>query len=156
MIAIDDIRVWQTITLSGLKTSDDYLAALENAKIHVSRWATEAIKLADLLPSCREVDLVELADSDLVHLGGYVDLISATGVKQLGLGYIRVPSVLDLRLQYRTQPRGERLFMAMRPINIRDEPLIFVVENCQNGLSLDVKGGRTFVAKSLWVFNMPK
>jgi hypothetical protein len=48
-----------------------------------------------------------------------------------------------LRLEYKDQPVGERLFVAMKPIHSSDgEPRIFVVEHNDQGMSLDAARAR--------------
>jgi len=48
-----------------------------------------------------------------------------------------------LRADYSDQPRGERLYIAMKPITASDgEPRIFVVEHTSEGLSLDAARAR--------------
>ena len=49
----------------------------------------------------------------------------------------------NLRLEYEDQPLGERLYIAMKPINSSDgEPRIFAVANNADGLSLDAARAR--------------
>ena len=58
--------------------------------------------------------------------------------RQLGLKLCPPDLGPYLRLDYADQPRGERLYIAMRPIAITGgEPHIFVVEHAAEGLSLN-------------------
>ena len=57
--------------------------------------------------------------------------------QQLGLKLCPPEVAPNYRLQYRDQPLGERLFIAMKPISSRDgEPSIFVLGHDADGLSL--------------------
>ena len=62
---------------------------------------------------------------------------------QLGLDLCPPQVGPELRLQYSEQPLGERVFVAMKPINASDgEPRIFVIEHNANGMSLDAVRAR--------------
>ncbi len=58
--------------------------------------------------------------------------------QQLGLELCTQEVTLNYRLQYKDQPLGERLYVAMKPITTSNgEPRIFVLGHNANGLSLD-------------------
>ncbi len=77
-------------------------------------------------------------------------------IVQLGLDLCPPEVGPQLRLQYDDQPRGERVFIGMRPIISSDgEPRLFVVEHGQEGLSLDAARARptgAWAADDLFVF----
>jgi len=62
---------------------------------------------------------------------------------QLGLKLCPPDLAPHLRLQYNDQPRGERLYVAMKPITASDgEPRIFVLASTSDGLGLDAARAR--------------
>jgi hypothetical protein len=83
-----------------------------------------------------------------------------TGGRSRQLGLELCPPDLGpyLRLEYTDQPRGERLYVAMKPIMSSDgEPRIFVVEHSSAGLSLDAARARhddTWKPDDVFVFRV--
>lgn len=76
--------------------------------------------------------------------------------KQMGLELCSSDIGPALRLEYSDQPKGERLYIAMRPIRCSDgEPRIFVVLHGPDGLALDAARARPadeWAASELFVF----
>jgi hypothetical protein len=63
--------------------------------------------------------------------------------RQLGLELCPPDLGPHLRLEYADQPRGERVYLAMKPITTSDGgPRIFVVEHTAEGLSLNAARAR--------------
>ena len=77
---------------------------------------------------------------------------------QLGLDLCPADLGPHLRLQYRDQPLGERLHIAMKPIpSSEGEPRIFVLEHNADGMSLDAARARPddkWQATDIFVFCM--
>ncbi len=78
---------------------------------------------------------------------------------QLGLELCSAEVAPYHRLEYKDQPLGERLYVAMKPINTSDgEPRIFVLEHSADGLSLDAVRARPddkWEATDIFIFCMP-
>ena len=80
------------------------------------------------------------ADRDLF---GHVTPFTGGRYRQLGLELCPPDLGPQLRLDYQDQPRGERLYIAMKPIATSDgEPRIFVVEHTAEGVSLNAARAR--------------
>jgi hypothetical protein len=78
---------------------------------------------------------------------------------QLGLELCSAEVAPYHRLEYKDQPLGERLYVAMKPINTSDgEPRIFVLVHNADGLSLDAVRARPddkWEATDIFIFCMP-
>jgi hypothetical protein len=65
----------------------------------------------------------------------------------------------DLRLQYKDQPTGERLFIGMEPIPLIPDPVIFVVDNQEGRLCLSAfYGGEAHIwpPETIFIFSAPE
>jgi len=81
-------------------------------------------------------------DQDTDPDGNLAPYTSGRG-HQLGLQLCSPEVAPYLRLEYKDQPLGERLYAAMKPIATSDgEPRIFVLGHDANGLSLDAVRAR--------------
>jgi len=82
------------------------------------------------------------AQDDIDNDGHPAPFTSGRGC-ELGLELCSPQVAPHLRLEYKDQPLGERLFVAMKPIHSSDgEPRIFVVEHNDQGRSLDAARAR--------------
>ena len=77
------------------------------------------------------------------NLFGHVAPFTGGRYRQMGLELCPPDLGPCLRTDYPDQPRGERLYIAMKPIATSDgEPRIFIVEHTAEGLSLSTAPAR--------------
>jgi len=155
-------QIWRTITLGTYSGVDAYRRALDSAGIKVGDAADEILGR----PAFRygrmktDVELVLLSAADL----GVESESSLADVykraRQVGLELCPAEVGPQLRLDYRNQPLGEVLHIAMQPVAMYSkEPTIFVLANFSpNGLLLLGSDGRSeFMVPSTFrfVFALP-
>lgn len=134
---LQDFQTWRTLKLgTGLKTADDFRTALNNIDSVISDWADDILGKPAFTASDIENE-VELVVRSVEELGFKGD---ATGeqiykrAKEIGLDVCPAEVGPQLRLQYKDQPKGEWLLIAMEPITDSDENLnVFNVECDENG-----------------------
>ena len=122
--------VWKTIKLGTIKNADEFRKALKKAGSRISDWANDIIgKPAFTVASSEEeIQLVNLSVEELGFKNGakYGDICARA--KELGLELCPNEVGPQLRLQYKDQPKGEWLRIAMEPITDSDGDLfIFLV-----------------------------
>src|SRR5262245_2965250 len=139
-------RTWRTTTIGSYKGVNAYRDALDEAKIKVGDAADEILgRLA--FPYVGEKTEVELTVVSAAELGvesesSLEDLYSRA--RQLGLMLCPAEVAPQLRLDYRDQPRGETLIIAMEPVNTYSgEPTILSLVNWGSGLALLGGTGRS-------------
>jgi hypothetical protein len=139
-------RTWRTTTIGSHKGVNAYRDALDEAKIKIGDAADEILgRLA--FPYVGEKTEVELTVVSAAELGvesesSLADLYSRA--RQLGLMLCPAEVAPQLRLDYRDQPRGETLIIAMEPINTYSgEPTILSLVNWGSGLALLGGTGRS-------------
>lgn len=114
----DDILVWKQITLGTYKGVNALREALDAAHVRIGDSADEILgRPAFLFSKTRiDVDLVVITVAEL----GFDDAASLADIylraAALGLELCPAEAAPALRLQYRDQPLGEFLHVAMRPI----------------------------------------
>ena len=155
-------QIWRTITLGTYSGVDAYRRALDSAGMKVGDAADEILGR----PAFRygrmktDVELVLLSAADL----GVESESSLADVykraRQVGLELCPAEVGPQLRLDYRNQPLGEVLHIAMQPVAMYSkEPTIFVLANFSpSGLLLLGSDGRSeFMVPSTFrfVFALP-
>jgi hypothetical protein len=155
-------QVWRTITLGSYKGVDAYRDALDIAKIKIGDSADEILG-RPAFPYARTKTGVELAVLSAADLGVESDRASLAEVyqraRQAGLELCPAEVGPQLRLDYRTQPLGEALDIAMEPVaTYGGEPTILTLANWGTGLLLIGRDGRPESAvfrKSRFVLALP-
>ena len=137
----DRFKVWRTIKLGGkgLKTADNYRAALERADCKVSALANNLLGQPAFTVATKETEasLVVLSNEELGYPDGarYED-VCKRGV-ELGYDLCEPEDGPALRLSYLDQQEGEWLIVAMEPITDSGGNLdVFSVKHDGNGLLL--------------------
>jgi hypothetical protein len=155
-------QIWRTATLGSYKGVDAYRDALDIAKIKIGDSADEILG-RPAFPYARTKTGVELAVLSAADLGVESDQVSLAEVyrraRQAGLELCPAEVGPQLRLDYRNQPLGEALDVAMEPVaTYGGEPTILTLANWGTGLLLIGRDGRpesTVFRKSRFVFALP-
>src|SRR6266511_243009 len=140
------LQIWRTITLGPYKGVDAYRDALDLAKIKIGDSADEILGRPAFPYVTTKTD-VELAVLSAADLGGESDQSPLAEVyqraRQAGLELCPAGVGPQLRLEYRNQPLGEALDIAMEPVaTYRGDPTILTLVNWGTGLMLIVRDGR--------------
>jgi hypothetical protein len=155
-------QIWRTITLGSYKGVEAYRDALDIAKIKIGDSADEILG-RPAFPYARTKTGVELAVLSAAELGVESDRASLDEVyqraRQAGLNLCPAEVGPQLRLDYRNQPLGEALDIAMEPVaTYGGEPTILTLANWGTGLLLIGRDGRPesmVFRKSRFVFALP-
>jgi hypothetical protein len=155
-------QVWRTAMLGSYKGVDAYRDALDIANIKIGDSADEILG-RPAFPYARTQTGVELAVLSAADLGVESDQVSLGEVyqraRQAGLELCPAEVGPQLRLDYRNQPLGEALDVAMEPVaTYGGEPTILSLANWGTGLLLIGRDGRsesTVFRKSRFVFALP-
>jgi hypothetical protein len=155
-------QVWRTAMLGSYKGVDAYRDALDIANIKIGDSADEILG-RPAFPYARTQTGVELAVLSAADLGVESDQVSLAEVyrraRQAGLELCPAEVGPQLRLDYRNQPLGEALDVAMEPVaTYGGEPTILSLANWGTGLLLIGRDGRsesTVFRKSRFVFALP-
>src|SRR5215469_10689972 len=154
--------IWRTTTLGSYKGVNAYRDALDAANIKIGDAAYEILG-RPAFPYAGEKTVVELAIVSAAELGvesesSLTDFYNRA--KQLGLMLCPAEVALQLRLDYRDQPLGEALTIAMEPVSTyAGEPTILSLVNWGTGLALLGGTGRSdFMVPSYlrFVFAFPE
>src|SRR6266540_4386770 len=126
-------QIWRRITLDTYKGVDAYRDALDSAKIKIGDSADEILG-RPAFPYARTKTDVELAVLSAADLGVESDQASLAQVyqraRQAGLELCPAGVGPQLRLEYRNQPLGEALDIAMEPVaTYRGDPTILTLVN---------------------------
>jgi hypothetical protein len=156
------LHIWRTITLGSYRGVDAYRDALDMAKIKIGDSADEILG-RPAFPYAGTKTGVELAVLSAADLGVESDQASLAEVyqraRQAGLELCPAEVGPQLRLDYRNQPLGEALDIAMEPVaTYGGEPTILTLANWGTGLLLIGRDGRpesTLFRKSRFVFALP-
>jgi hypothetical protein len=156
------LQIWQTITLGSYRGVDAYRDALDTAKIKIGDSADEILG-RPAFPYARTKTGVELAVLSAADLGVESEQASLAEVyqraRQAGLELCPAEVGPQLRLDYRNQPLGEALDIAMEPVaTYGGEPTILTLANWGTGLLLIGRDGRPdsmVFRKSRFVFALP-
>jgi len=155
-------QIWRTITLGTYSGVDAYRRALDSAGIKIGDAADEILGRPAFPYTTMKAD-VELVLLSAADLGVNSESSLANVYKrarQVGLELCPAEVGLQLRLDYRNQPLGESLHIAMQPIaTYNGEPTILALANfAPSGLLLIGSDGRSeFMVPSTFrfVFALP-
>lgn len=138
--------VWKTISLGTFNTVDQFRELLKNNGLRLTDYGNFILRNTEFtLPSKNEIHLVNVSVADLgFENDAHYEDICAEAQKH-GLELCSNEVGPQLRLQYKNQPKGECLHIAMSPVNASIcGPSIFVIERDDklflNDLSLHGKG----------------
>jgi hypothetical protein len=155
-------QIWRTITLGTYKSVNAYRRALDSAGIKIGDAADEILGRPGFPYGTMKTDvelvLVSAADLGLETESSLADVYKRA--RQVGLQLCPAEVGPQLRLDYRNQPRGEALTIAMEPIaTYNGEPTILALANfAPSGLLLIGSNGRSeFIVPSTFrfVFALP-
>ena len=140
-------QIWRTITLGTYKGVDAYRDALDSAKIKIGVSADEILG-RPAFPYAKMKADVELAVLSAAELGVESDESSLSDVyeraRQAGLELCPAEVGPQLRLDYRNQPLGEALDIAMEPVaTYSGDSTILTLVNWGTGLMLIGRDGRS-------------
>lgn len=152
-------QVWKTVKLgTGLQTAEDFRRAFRNDGIRIGNWADDILGRPAFTVATKETEL-ELVKVSVAELGFKDGACREDIYKQaLRSGLELCPNEVgpQLRLQYKDQPRGEWILIAMEPIAGSDGGLsVFFVERDGRGLWLSGSCGSpvsVWSSHSQWVF----
>lgn len=152
-------KVWRTVKLgTGIKDADSFRKALKQADCNIGDWGNNilcqsAFKVAE---AETEVELVVVSVGELGFKDGATRADIYKRAQELGLDLCPNEVGPQLRLQYKDQPKGEWLLIAMEPITASDGNLIvFYVKRYDGGEQwLSGYGSPDFFwdADDRWVF----
>ena len=154
-------EIWRTITLGTYKGVDAYRDALDLAGIKIGNAADEILGRPAFpytgMKTDVELALLSVADLGVETESSLSDLYKRA--KQVGLELCPAEVAPQLRLDYRNQPLGEALNIAMEPVAMHSgEPTILALVNFGTGLALIGSDGRSeFMVPRTWrfVFALP-
>ena len=133
-------RVFKTIKLgTGLKTADDFSRALNENGCKVGEWAKDILGKPEFTAALKEteIDLVAILVAELGFKQGATRQDIYERAQELGLALCPAEVGPQLRLQYKDQPKGEWLLIAMDPIaGSHGSPSVFGVAHDDEGLWL--------------------
>ena len=155
-------QIWRTITLGAHRSVDAYRDAFDLARIRIGDSADEILG-RPAFPYVKIKTDVELAVLSAAELGVESDESSLSDVyeraRQAGLELCPAEVGPQLRLNYRNQPLGEALDIAMEPVaTYSGDPTILTLANWGTGLMLIGRNGRpqsTVNRISRFVFALP-
>jgi hypothetical protein len=139
-------QIWRMTTLGSHKGVDSYRDALDVAGIKIGDAADEILG-RPAFPYVRsktdvELTLVSAADLGVESKTALADVYKRA--KQFGLALCPAEVGAQLRLDYRDQPRGESLNVAMEPVaTYSGERTILSLVNFGSGLALVGSNGRS-------------
>ena len=143
--AVPEFKVWKTIKLgTGLKAADGFRQALKEGGFKIGDGANDILGQPAFTAAAEEteIDLVKVSVAEL----GFKDGAHRKDVykRALELGLELCPAEVgpQLRLQYKDQPNGEWLLIAMEPIADSDgDPYVFPVVHVRAGFWLHADHG---------------
>jgi hypothetical protein len=141
------IPIWRTITLGATAGVDAYRDALDAAGIKVGVAADEILGRPAFAYATMKLE-VELAIVSVAELGLEAEASSQSEIyaraKRIGLELCPAEVGPRLRLDYRDQPLGEALDVAMEPVaTYSGDPTILALVNFGSGLALIGSEGRS-------------
>ena len=142
---------WKTIRLgtNGLKTADDFRKFLKDNGFSIGDYANDILGKPTFTAAAEEIelDLVVASVAELGFKNGATREQIYARAKELGLDLCPAEVGPQLRLQYKDQPNGEWLIVAMEPIAGSVGGLeLFGVERYDSDLWLDgCYGGPDYV-----------
>lgn len=130
-----DFQTWRTLKLGTLKTADDFRKALKKVG-SIDDWVDDILGKPSFIASKTksEVGLIVCSVEELGFKDGATRRQIYDRAKEIGLNLCPAEVGPQLRLQYKSQPNGEWLLIAMEPITDLDGTLrMFYVERFCNG-----------------------
>lgn len=127
----------QTVKLgTGLTTGDDFRQALKMADMKFGSWTSDLLNQSAFKISGKPIEVVlsalTVAELGFEHGASYVDICMQ--ILQLEHSLCQPEHGPQLRLQYKDQPEGEELYMAMEPIHSsHGDPETFTVSHQSGG-----------------------
>ena len=154
---------WKTIKLgTGLQNACEFREALKNGGFRIGDWGNDILGKPAFKVSPKEtsIELVQITVAEL----GFKDGATRKDIyeRAISLGLELCPNEVgpQLRLQYKDQPKGEWLLIAMEPIaGSRGDLLVFDVVHRDDGLCLYGDRGRPsffWDGSYRWVFALRK
>ncbi len=130
---------------TGIKDGSEFQKTIEEQEMRVSTYAAQILKSPDfkVLAENENIDLIEVSVRALgfEKLARYEDICKRA--KELGLELCPAEVGPQLRLQYKDQPMGEWLIVAMNAISGSDgNPKLFDVDRLDDELWLNGNDGR--------------
>lgn len=132
-----DFKTFRTLKLgTGIKDADGFRKALKKADCNIGDWGNNilgkpAFKVAE---AETEVELVVVSNAELGFENGATVKETYARAKELGLELCPNEVGPQLRLQYKDQPKGGWLLIAMEPITDSGGDLyVFYVERYGDG-----------------------
>jgi hypothetical protein len=155
-------QIWRTITLGTYKGVDAYRDALDSARIKIGDSADEILGRPAFPYATTRTDM-ELAVLSAAELGVESESAALSDVykraRQVGLELCPAEVGPQLRLDYRNQPLGDALNIAMEPAaTYSGNPTILALVNFGTGPLLIGSDGRPeFMVPRTWrfVFALP-
>jgi hypothetical protein len=140
VVPASELPVWKTVTLGQHRGVDALRNAFDDARIVIGDAADEILGRPAFVfaGTRREVNLVVRSVADL-GFGAPGATLADVYLRALRLGFELCPEEVgpQLRLQYRNQPVGEFLHVAMKPQRNYDGDMIdFTLANSGAGLTL--------------------
>jgi len=158
-----EFKVFKTIKLgTGLKTAGDFRKAIKDNKMRIGDWANDILGKPAFTVATEEteLDLVVVSVAELGFKDGATREQIYARAKELGLDLCPAEVGPQLRLQYKDQPNGELLVIAMEPITDSDGDLdLFDVRRDDSDLWLsgyDASPGHVWDADFRFVFSRRK
>lgn len=154
--------IWKTIKLgTGLRTANDFRRALQTGGFRIGSWGNDVLGKVVFKTASEEtvVDLVNTSVAELGFKNGAIRKDIYRWALELGLELCPAEVGPQLRLQYKDQPKYERLLIAMKPITgSSGRTSVFRVEHGNNGLGLGGRGhpGDFWDGNRRWVFIRPR
>lgn len=153
-------NVWKKIKLgTGPKNADDFRTALKQADCNIGDWGNDILgkPAFTVSPEETEVELVNVSVAELGFKDGATRADIYKRANELGLDLCPNEVGPQLRLQYKDQPKGEWLLIAMEPITVSGGDLdVFDVRRDVDGRRWLIANcgdaGRVWDAFSRWVF----
>ncbi|MBU2539634.1 hypothetical protein KJ786_00515 [Patescibacteria group bacterium] len=156
-------KIFQTITLgTGITTADDFRKAIKDNGMEIGKYANDILGKSQFTVTVKEteLDLVNISVADLGFKNGETREKIYARAKELGLELCPNEVGPQLRLQYKDQPKGEVLIIAMEPITDSDGDLeLFHVDHNDNSLWLNsyyAHSGSVWNGNYPFVFVLPR
>jgi hypothetical protein len=143
---------WRTIKLgTGLKSDEDFHTALQEADCEIGDCGNDLLgrRAFAVSPEAQEIELVVVSVGELGFKDGATRSDIYKRAQEIGLDLCPNEAGPQLRLQYKDQPKGELLLIAMEPItDSRGDLYVFNVERYGGGRErLD---GDTAYLSTIW------
>jgi len=153
-------KIWKKVKFdTNLKTITDFLCALRNDKFRITDFASTMIRGFNLTknPKKIEINLIKVTVGELglkKHTVYSYDEVYKKA-KEFGLELCPPEVGPQLRLQYKDQPQGENILVAMNPISRFNDPSLFCLQHDDSKLWLSASWGGTgswWSFDSQWIF----